>query len=159
MDSREIGNPTLVNRYSVMSGSKGEENVEQGKMNFVAAKVENKIFAGLIIDKIDVEGGQKLSLIKLAGLIEINAREGAKKLDIQGRLMDQVEWLSDSIGKLNNLTEIILFENRMVTLPTKIEGFSKLKKRDTHANKLMNLLDSIGEFTNLTDLDLHGNHL
>ena len=63
MDSREIGNPTLVNRYSVMSGSKGEENVEEGKRNSVGAKVENKSFVGLIIDKIDVEGEQKLSLI------------------------------------------------------------------------------------------------
>lgn len=159
MDSREIGNPTLVNRYSVMSGSKGEENVEEGKRNSVGAKVENKNFVGLIIDNIDVEGEQKLSLINLASLIEINAKEDAKKLDLQGRLMDQVEWLPDSIGKLNNLTEIILFENRIVTLPRKIEGFSKLKKQDTHANQLMNLLDSIGELPNLTDLDLHGNHL
>lgn len=107
----------------------------------------------------DAEGGQKLSLIKLASLIEITAKGGTEKLDLQGRLMDQVQWLPDSIGKLNNLTEIILSENRIVTLPSSIEGFSKLKKLDIHANQLVNLPDSIGELSSLTDLDLHGNRL
>lgn len=107
----------------------------------------------------DAEGGQKLSLIKLASLIEITAKGGAEKLDLQGKLMDQVEWLPDSIGKLNNLTELILSDNRIVTLPRSIEGLSKLKKLDIHANQLMNLPDSIGELSNLTNLDLHGNHL
>lgn len=107
----------------------------------------------------DAEGGQKLSLIKLASLIEITAKGGAEKLDLQGKLMDQVEWLPDSIGKLNNLTEIILSNNRIVTLPMSIKGFSKLKKLDIHANQLMNLPDSIGELSSLTDLDLHGNRL
>lgn len=107
----------------------------------------------------DAEGGQKLSLIKLASLIEKTAKGGAEKLDLQGRLMDQVEWLPDSIGKLNNLTEIILSENRIVTLPRTIEGFSKLKKLDIHSNQLVNLPDSIGELSSLTDLDLHDNRL
>lgn len=57
VDSRETGNPTHVNRYSIVSKSEGEENAEEDKGNLARAQVENRSSVGLIIDNIDTEGG------------------------------------------------------------------------------------------------------
>ncbi|GLJ45660.1 hypothetical protein SUGI_0961050 [Cryptomeria japonica] len=114
--------------------------------------------SGTITDT-KAEGGQKLSLVKLASLIETAFKDGAEKLDLRGRLLDQVEWLPESIGKLTNLTEMNLSENRIMTLPSSIQGLSMLTKLDLHANKLMDIPDAIGELSNLTILDAHGNCL
>lgn len=114
--------------------------------------------SGIITDT-KAEDGQKLSLVKLASLIETVVKEGAEKLDLQGRLLDQVQWLPDSIGKLTNLTEINLSENRIVTLPSSIHRLSMLTKLDLHANMLTEIPDAIGELSNLIILDARGNCL
>nr|DAD47525.1 TPA_asm: hypothetical protein HUJ06_017462 [Nelumbo nucifera] len=104
------------------------------------------------------EGGtEKLSLMKVAGLIETSSKSGAGVLDLQGKLMDQIEWLPASIGKLNDVTELNLSENRIMALPSTIGSLKALMKLDVHANQLISLPDSFGDLINLTDLDLQGN--
>ncbi|GMP26884.1 hypothetical protein CsSME_00003136 [Camellia sinensis var. sinensis] len=49
----------------------------------------------------DSQDGEKLSLIKLASLIEVCSKKGTRDLNLQNKLMDQIEWLPDSIGKLS----------------------------------------------------------
>lgn len=105
------------------------------------------------------DDGQKLSLIKIASLIEATAKKGAESLDLRGRLVEQLEWLPDSIGKLSSLVQLNLSENHIVTLPSSIGNLSSLTSLDLHSNQLYSLPDSIGELSSLTDLDLHGNRL
>ncbi|KAF5196869.1 Plant intracellular ras-group-related lrr protein [Thalictrum thalictroides] len=103
--------------------------------------------------------GEKYSLMKVAGIIEASARTGAGVLDLQGKLMDQIEWLPLSIGKLSGITELNISENRIMALPATIGSLKALKKFDAHSNQLINLPDSFGELVNLTDLDLRSNLL
>ncbi|PIN20494.1 Ras suppressor protein (contains leucine-rich repeats) [Handroanthus impetiginosus] len=105
------------------------------------------------------QDGDKLSLIKLASLIEVSAKKGTQKLSLQGKLSDQVEWLPDSIGKLSSLISLDLSENRIKALPEAIGGLSSLETLDLHGNKITELPDSIGDLLNLLHLDLRGNQL
>ncbi|KAK0589050.1 hypothetical protein LWI29_008982 [Acer saccharum] len=101
----------------------------------------------------------KLSLMKMAAVIENSANSGAIVLDLKGKLMEQIEWIPVSIGKLKDVTELDLSENRIMALPSSLGGLKALKKLDIHSNQLINLPDSIGELINLIDLDLHANRL
>nr|XP_010919876.2 plant intracellular Ras-group-related LRR protein 5 [Elaeis guineensis] len=101
----------------------------------------------------------KLSLIQVASLIETKAKNGTGILDLRGRLMDQIEWLPLSLGKLEDVTELDLSENRIMALPSTIGSLRFLTKLDIHSNQLINLPDSFGELSNLVDLDLHANRL
>ncbi|KAK9285667.1 hypothetical protein L1049_024866 [Liquidambar formosana] len=105
------------------------------------------------------QDGEKLSLIKLASLIEVSSKKGTRDLDLQNKLMDQIEWLPDSIGKLSSLITLDLSENRIVALPATIGGLSSLKKLDLHSNKITELPDSTGDLLNLVFLDLRSNQL
>ncbi|KAL0923441.1 hypothetical protein M5K25_007498 [Dendrobium thyrsiflorum] len=102
---------------------------------------------------------EKLSLIMVASLIETLAKKGAGVLDLQGKLMDQIEWLPTSLGKLQDVTELNLSENRIMAIPPTIGSLRFLTKLDIHSNQLTNLPDSIGELSSLVELDLHGNKL
>ncbi|MQL93939.1 hypothetical protein Taro_026593 [Colocasia esculenta] len=102
---------------------------------------------------------QKFSLIKVAGVIETAAKSETRVLDLRGKLMDQIEWLPTSLGKLTNITELDLSENQIMALPTTIASLKFLTKLDIHSNKLINLPDNFGELSSLTDLDLHANSL
>ncbi|KAF2592394.1 hypothetical protein F2Q70_00042355 [Brassica cretica] len=44
----------------------------------------------------------KMSLIKLATLIE-SSKKATQELNLQGKLMDQLEWLPDSVASFNSL--------------------------------------------------------
>jgi Leucine-rich repeat (LRR) protein len=68
------------------------------------------------------QDGDKLSLIKLASIIEVSAKKGTHDLKLQGKLMDQVDWLPDSLGKLSSLVTLDLSENRIVAIPSTIGG-------------------------------------
>ncbi|XP_019423095.1 PREDICTED: plant intracellular Ras-group-related LRR protein 4-like, partial [Lupinus angustifolius] len=103
--------------------------------------------------------GDKLSLIKLASLIEVSAKKGTSDLKLQNKLMDQVDWLPDSIGKLSSLVTLDLSENRITALPSTIGGLSSLTRLDLHANRITELPDSIGNVLSLVYLDLRGNQL
>ncbi|GAB2279380.1 Plant intracellular Ras-group- LRR protein 4 [Dionaea muscipula] len=105
------------------------------------------------------QNGGKLSLIKVASLIEVSSKKGTRDLNLQARLMDHVEWLPDSIGKLSVLGSLDLSENRLVTLPSTIGDLSSLTKLDLHANRVIELPESIGDLANLVYLDLGGNQL
>ncbi|KAK9144462.1 hypothetical protein Sjap_004365 [Stephania japonica] len=102
---------------------------------------------------------EKLSLMKVAGMIETSAKTGAGVLDLKGKLMDQIEWLPTSLGKLTDITALDISENRIMALPTTIGSLKALTKLDAHSNQIINLPDAIGELVNLTDLDLHANRL
>ncbi|KAJ0823641.1 putative leucine-rich repeat domain superfamily [Helianthus annuus] len=103
--------------------------------------------------------GEKLSLIKLASLIEVSSKKGTKDLNLGNKLMDQIEWLPDSIGKLTSLITLDLSENGLVVLPSSIGNLSSLTKLDLHSNKILELPESIGDLVNLICLDLHDNVL
>lgn len=105
------------------------------------------------------EDREKLSLIKLASLIEVSAKKGTRDLNLQNKLMDQIDWLPDSLGKLSNLISLDLSENRIVVLPTTIGSLSSLTKLDLHSNRIVQLPDTIGDLHNLLYLDLRGNQL
>ncbi|XVF18170.1 hypothetical protein REPUB_Repub10bG0189300 [Reevesia pubescens] len=106
-----------------------------------------------------VVDGDKLSLIKLASLIEVCSKKGTRDLNLQAKLMDQIDWLPDSIGKLSSLITLDLSDNRIVALPDTIGGLSSLKKLDLHSNRIAQLPDSIGDLLSLVSLDLSANQL
>ncbi|CAE6157978.1 unnamed protein product [Arabidopsis arenosa] len=103
--------------------------------------------------------GEKLSLIKLASLIEVSAKKATPEINLQNKLTDQVEWLPDSLGKLSSLTSLDLSENHIVVLPNTIGGLSSLTKLDLHSNRIGQLPESIGELLNLVYLNLGSNQL
>ncbi|KAK1258973.1 hypothetical protein QJS04_geneDACA010411 [Acorus gramineus] len=105
------------------------------------------------------EDGLKLSLIKLASLIEVSAKKGSKDLNLQNKLMDKIEWLPDSIGKLSGLITLDLSENHIIALPATIGGLSSLTKLDLHSNKLQELPEAIGDLFSLVYLNLRANQL
>lgn len=105
------------------------------------------------------QDGEKLSLIKLASLIEVSAKKGTRELNLQAKLLDQVDWLPDSLGKLSSLVTLDLSENRIVALPETVGGLSSLQKLDLHSNRIIELPESIGDLLNLVDLNLSGNQL
>nr|XP_043630806.1 plant intracellular Ras-group-related LRR protein 5-like [Erigeron canadensis] len=106
-----------------------------------------------------VEENEKLSLMKVAALIETIAKQGGKVLDLQSKLMENIEWLPVSIGKLSNITELNLSDNKLKSLPSSITDLTALTKLDIHSNQLTNLPESFGQLVNLQDLDLHANQL
>ncbi|KAK8941188.1 hypothetical protein KSP39_PZI010590 [Platanthera zijinensis] len=108
---------------------------------------------------ISAEDDGKLSLIKLASLIEVSAKNGTQYLNLQNKLMDQVSWIPDSIEKLSGLVSLDLSENRLASLPTTISALSSLTKLDLHCNHITELPDSIGGLINLAYLYLSGNQL
>ncbi|XP_038886981.1 plant intracellular Ras-group-related LRR protein 5-like [Benincasa hispida] len=101
----------------------------------------------------------KLSLMKVAALIENIFKSGSTVLNLKGKLMDKTELLPISIGKLSDLVELDLSENKIMALPPGISGLQSLKKFDIHSNQLINLPDTFGELINLTYVDLHANRL
>uniref|UniRef100_A0A5B6ZJW0 Putative plant intracellular Ras-group-related LRR protein 4 n=1 Tax=Davidia involucrata TaxID=16924 RepID=A0A5B6ZJW0_DAVIN len=105
------------------------------------------------------QDAEKLSLIKLASLIEVSSKKGTRDLNLQNKLMDQIEWLPDSIGKLSSLITLDLSENRIVALPATIGGLSSLTKLDLHSNRISELPEFIGDLLSLVCLDLRGNQL
>ncbi|XP_071735344.1 plant intracellular Ras-group-related LRR protein 4-like [Rutidosis leptorrhynchoides] len=105
------------------------------------------------------QDGVKVNLMKLASLIEVSSKKGTKDLNLQNKLMDQVEWLPDSIGKLASLITLDLSENRLVTLPSSISGLFSLTKLDLHSNKIVELPESLGNILSLVYLDLRANQL
>ncbi|RDY05793.1 Plant intracellular Ras-group-related LRR protein 4, partial [Mucuna pruriens] len=105
------------------------------------------------------EGGDKLSLIKLASLIEVSAKKGTRELNLQNKLMDQVDWLPDSIGKLSRLVKLDLSENRVTVLPSTIGGLSSLTILDLHSNKIAELPECVGDLLTLVYLNVRGNQL
>ncbi|KAK6156576.1 hypothetical protein DH2020_010824 [Rehmannia glutinosa] len=102
---------------------------------------------------------EKLDLLQVAAVIENSAKTKARILDLRGKLLDKVEWLPLSLGKLSTLSELYLAQNRIMALPNSIGSLETLTKLDIRANQIINLPNSFGEMQNLTDLDLSANRL
>ncbi|GAB2254220.1 hypothetical protein Droror1_Dr00022029 [Drosera rotundifolia] len=135
------------------------DGIGRGGGVVAATAVVPQIVDSTLKPNLSAQSGEKLSLIKLASLIEVSAKKGTRELNLGGKLIDQVEWLPDSIGKLLGLLSLDLSENRLVTLPPTIGGLSSLTKLDLHSNRIVEVPDSIGELLNLVSLDLAGNQL
>ncbi|KAL2934036.1 Plant intracellular Ras-group-related LRR protein 5 [Bienertia sinuspersici] len=90
-----------------------------------------------------------MSLIKLASLVEVSAKKGYKELNLQNKLVDQVEWLPDSIGKLSGLVTLDLSENRLV----------RLEELDLSSNRLSSLPNTIGSLVSLKKLNVETNDI
>ncbi|KAF7809994.1 plant intracellular Ras-group-related LRR protein 5-like [Senna tora] len=142
-----IGDPSLVKR------SENEHESQKFNLNVETESSAKASFSA-------VSGNsEKLSLMKVATVIENCAKSKAEILELRGKLMEQMEWLPVSIGKLSHITELDLSENRIMALPSTIEDLKALTKLDLHSNQLINLPHCFGELINLTDLDLHANRL
>ncbi|CAH8344458.1 unnamed protein product [Eruca vesicaria subsp. sativa] len=126
---------------------------------FVAPRTPQIVDSSLTAGKFSGNDGEKMSLIKLASLIEVSAKKATKELNLQNKLSTQVEWLPDSIGKLSTLTSLDMSENHIVVLPNTIGGLSSLTNLDLRSNRISNLPESIGELINLVYLNLSGNQL
>lgn len=141
-----------------------DPNLEKKKGN---EKFESSVNKGLVksssfIPPLSSSGeGEtgKLSLMKVAALIENIAKSGSTVLNLKGKLMDKMELLPISIGKLSDLVELDISENKIMALPPGISGLQSLRKFDIHSNQLINLPDTFGELVNLTYVDLHANRL
>ncbi|XP_020579010.1 plant intracellular Ras-group-related LRR protein 4 [Phalaenopsis equestris] len=131
-------------------GYGGDLNLHRGLLNSVPTSRSASI---------SEEDTGKLSLIKLASLIETFAKNGTRNLNLKNKLMDQVVWIPDSIGKLFGLETLDLSENRLVAFPTTVSGLTSLTKLDLHSNKIAELPDSIGDLISLLYLNLFGNQL
>ncbi|WVZ57711.1 hypothetical protein U9M48_008062 [Paspalum notatum var. saurae] len=130
-----------------------------------ATEIDSRSKAGLGLEAKSVSSlrpaasDEKLGLIQVASLIESSAKKGTTELNLRGKLVDQVEWLPVSLGKLQDVTELDLSENRIMALPSTIGSLRYLTKLDLHSNQLINLPDTFGELSNLIDLDLRANQL
>ncbi|XAR70617.1 hypothetical protein NMG60_11027528 [Bertholletia excelsa] len=102
---------------------------------------------------------EELSLIQVAAMIETSAKNSVKILDLQGKLMDKIEWPPESLEKLTNTHELNLPENRITDIPSDIVNLRALTKLDAHSNRLTSMPDSFGDLVNLTHLDIHANNL
>ncbi|RZB57035.1 Plant intracellular Ras-group-related LRR protein 5 isoform B [Glycine soja] len=152
-DTQKQKLPTIPEEHAVITEeSETLVKEEEGRHKNVFHVVKPSLSAG--------DGStEKLSLMKVATVIESCAGSGATILELRGKLVDQMEWLPVSIGKLSDVTEMDLSENRLMALPTTIVGLKALTKLDLHSNQLINLPHSFGELINLVDLDLHANKL
>ncbi|KAL3838810.1 hypothetical protein ACJIZ3_023401 [Penstemon smallii] len=146
---------TFVKKPNTLSFAKDDTYVKKSKTVFLANTPQ---IVGPTLKSLG-EDGEKMSLIKLASLIEVSAKKGTQELLLQGKLSEQIEWLPDSIGKLSTLTTLDLSENRIVVLPDTIGALSSLKTLDLHGNRIAELPASIGDLLNLVSLDLRGNQL
>ncbi|TQE08066.1 hypothetical protein C1H46_006340 [Malus baccata] len=148
----KVGREALIRDQSLVKKKKMgyEEDEKDGFKGLVSSA--STLSSGV------VDSG-KLSLMKVAAVIENTAKSGEVVLDLGGKLVDQMEWLPLSLGKLSDVTELNLSENRIMALPPTIGGLKALTKLDIHSNQLVNLPESFGELSNLTDLDLHANML
>lgn len=95
---------------------------------------------------------EKYSLMKVAALIENAAKTRARVVDLHNKLMDKIEWLPLSLGKLVNVTELNVADNQIMALPTTIGDLNALTKLDLHSNEIINLPDSFGSLVCLISL-------
>ncbi len=89
-------------------------------------------------------------------IIERAARDGRTMLDLSSCGLTT---LPAEIGKLTNLIELRLYDNKLTSLPTEIGRLTNLKKLLLYSNNLTELPEQIGRLTELQTLGLSGNQL
>lgn len=167
----------LIQKASVLvSGDTGEEKGAAFGDSDGEIKREIVISSEILVEKIGFkgfvgssstkaeflpgkDGTEKLSLMQTAALIETIAKTGDTVLNLKGRLMDKVEWLPVSLGKLKEVNELDFSENQIMALPASMANLKALTKLDLHSNQLFNLPDSFGEISNLMELNIRANML
>nr|GMD82191.1 plant intracellular Ras-group-related LRR protein 5-like [Ipomoea batatas] len=108
---------------------------------------------------------KKFSLMKVAEIIENFAKTEQAVLDLQGKLMDKVEWLPLSLGKLCSVVDLNLSDNRIMALPSTINGLlllgnlANLINLDLSSNQFTTLPDVFGSLVHLQRLNLETNEL
>ncbi|KAH0554773.1 leucine-rich repeat-containing protein 47-like [Cotesia glomerata] len=70
-----------------------------------------------------------------------------------------LESISDEIGKLSNLTTLVLHSNKLKHIPVTIENLTKLKILDCSFNELTTISFEISTLTELTRINLNSNLL
>ncbi|KAK1361612.1 Plant intracellular Ras-group-related LRR protein 4 [Heracleum sosnowskyi] len=121
--------------------TRDDSYVKKAKPSFssdgiVGARRSGDVVSPQIVDstlrsvKSSGQDGEKLSLIKLASLIEVSAKKGTRELNLQGKLMEQIEWLPDSID---------LHSNKLVEIPETIGDIHSLVFLDLRGNQLTSL--------------------
>ncbi|KAG2277887.1 hypothetical protein Bca52824_060442 [Brassica carinata] len=91
--------------------------------------------------------------------LTVSAKKATQELNLQHKLIDNLEWLPDSLGKLSSLVRLDLSENCIMALPPTIGGLLSLTWLDLHSNRIGQLPESIGDLMNLVNLNLSGNQL
>ncbi|XP_059656758.1 plant intracellular Ras-group-related LRR protein 5-like [Cornus florida] len=153
----DLGDPVLeIGREAVMIK---DRVAEEPKVDDLKGLIRSSSAKAITVFSLGEADEERLSLMKVAALIEKTAKSGALVLDLQGKLMDKMEWLPVSLGKLTDITELNISDNRIMALPSTICYLRALTKLDVHSNQLINLPNSFGELLNLTDIDLHANKL
>lgn len=167
LDSLSASTSSFYSQQQPVNGqlfAKDDSYVKKGKASlyvdgFASPAAPQIVDSTLKTASYSAQDGEKMSLIKLASLIEVSAKKGTRELNLQSKLSDQVEWLPDSIGKLSSLVTLDLSENRILALPITIGGLSSLASLDLHSNRITELPDAIGDLLNLVFLDIRGNYL
>ncbi|XP_021803730.1 plant intracellular Ras-group-related LRR protein 5-like, partial [Prunus avium] len=102
----KIGRETVISDESLTMKKEDKESERDGFKSVVRS--------ASTLSSVDSE---KMSLMKVAAVIENTAKSGAVVLDLKGKLEDRVEWLPISLGKLSEVTELDFSENRIMALP------------------------------------------
>lgn len=82
-----------------------------------------------------------------------------QKLCIYSMFGTGITTLTDSIGNLVNLTELIIGFQHITSLPESIGNLTHLTRLSLSDNRLTSIPDSIGNITNLVQLDIGSNQL
>ncbi|KAL0716140.1 hypothetical protein Bca4012_065462 [Brassica carinata] len=88
----------LLQRASDCIASPTSSNIKSS-LGLLAPRKPQVTDSTLEAKKLTGHSREKMSLIKLATLIELSAKKATQELNLQHKLMDQIEWLPDSIGK------------------------------------------------------------
>ncbi|CAN1181273.1 Plant intracellular Ras-group-related LRR protein 5 [Linum perenne] len=135
----------LVSGKEKFFGLEVEPVVRIGKLSGLIGTDE---FSGMI-SKVEfgvseVKYDEKLSLLKVAAVIENSMKTGAESIDLR--------------GKLKNMVNLVLSSNHFTCLPDTMGDLTKLKTLNAETNELEELPYTIGNCCSLTELRLDFNN-
>lgn len=139
-------NPGGLTNYELLSSSApGPERVPLSAVVGLGTIREHR-------SKLEVPG-------KLLKYIEDTAREGRAAFDVSTGFHGNLQWIPDTLGHLETLTDVNISSNQLVFLPDTIGQLSRLTRLDANTNQLAELPASIGDLKRLKVLNLHQNRL
>ncbi|KAJ0445574.1 putative leucine-rich repeat domain superfamily [Helianthus annuus] len=98
--------------------------------------------------------GEKLSLIKLASLIEVSSKKGTKDLNLD---YNKLKALPEAVGRINSLQRLSVRYNNISRLPTTMSSLKSIQQLDVSFNELESVPESLCFATTLTKLDISNN--